>query len=272
MKTEHILLLLLLILITLISIDLLTGIWFWNKYNLLFSAENFNNIFTPILTMLATIIYGIALFISIRQNKIILSQSIKPYYEKEIKKLAKRAKKTIIENKIIFPNEKINALNYIRFINKSVFEDEIIGGNNIKFVGLLKSQEYLDDLSRFRNGEELSWGYIENREYIAQLLFLLNFATINPIFFLYSDIKTLIQEINQSKLLQEEKSLLKKRIKSNLLSEYMAFILFLDNSPSKYPPIPLIDASRIMNDKGVEFKTINETNFREHYDWFKKEL
>jgi len=98
MKTiKYFLIALIFILIILISIDLSTGIWYWNKLNLKFDSNEFNNIATPILTMIATPIYALALYTTIRQNKITLSQNLKPFYEKEIDNLILKAKKTSLK-------------------------------------------------------------------------------------------------------------------------------------------------------------------------------
>lgn len=75
-KIIYFLIALLSILILLILIDLSTGIWYWNKLNLKFNSSEFNNIVTPILTMIATPIYAWALYTTIKQNKIALSQNL----------------------------------------------------------------------------------------------------------------------------------------------------------------------------------------------------
>jgi ABC-type uncharacterized transport system permease subunit len=84
MKYARIIFGLLIVLIILVTIDLTTGIWFWNRKNLMFEPSNFNNTLTPIISFCAFIVYTIALFTTIRQNKIILSQNIKPFFEKQI--------------------------------------------------------------------------------------------------------------------------------------------------------------------------------------------
>ena len=84
MKYARIIIGLLIVLIILVTIDLTTGIWFWNKKNLMLEPSNFNNILTPIISFCAFIVYSLALITTIRQNKIILSQNIKPFFEKQI--------------------------------------------------------------------------------------------------------------------------------------------------------------------------------------------
>ncbi len=244
--------------ILLLLTDLITGVWYWNRLNLKFNSANFNNIITPTFTIIATLIYGFALFNTMNQNKIILSQSLKPHYEKEIENLVIKSREIKIEGELTNNDEsiKINALNYIEAINNSI-------------IKLSKNKEYLEDYAKYENNEILNIDYLKSRNYFVNLLFLSQFTIgMNSISFFYDDIKILIQEINQSNLISEDKELLKKNIKRNLLSEYMAFIDFLDKHPLIVPPIPLLN----YYNENIEFKLISKTKFREYFDWFKNEL
>jgi len=259
MKTTNIIIILIIIAIGLLLADLLTGIWYWNRLNLKFDPNNYNNIITPTFAVVATIIYGLALFNTIKQNKIILSQNIKPYYEKEIENLKTKAEAIIIDGTLLSQTEpvKINALNFIKVINDTI-------------IGLSQNNEFLEDYKKYENKEALTKEYFEKRNYYGKLLFLTEFTIgVNSISFFYRDIKLLIEEINQSKLIPEERELFKKRIKRTLLNEYMAFIDFMDKHPLIVPPIPIIYD---LQKEKIEFKLLSQTNFREHFDWFKSEL
>lgn len=258
MKIKYIIIFLLCMSILLLLTDLITGVWYWNRLNLKFNSANFNNIITPTFTIIATLIYGFALFNTMNQNKIILSQSLKPHYEKEIENLVIKSREIKIEGELTNNDEsiKINALNYIEAINNSI-------------IKLSKNKEYLEDYAKYENNEILNIDYLKSRNYFVNLLFLSQFTIgMNSISFFYDDIKILIQEINQSNLISEDKELLKKNIKRNLLSEYMAFIDFLDKHPLIVPPIPLLN----YYNENIEFKLISKTKFREYFDWFKNEL
>ena len=128
----------LVLIIILLVIDIFTGIWYWNRNNLIFNPVNFNNILTPILTLLAIIIYGIALFTSIEQNKILHNQNIKPYYLKEIKNLKNRAKKTEINHLGVFDEEKVHLLNYTKYLMSAITK-------------LTKSNDFINDYKDFEN-------------------------------------------------------------------------------------------------------------------------
>ena len=265
MKITHTIIILLVIAIALLLTDLFTGIWYWNQLNLNFDSANFNNIVTPIFTIIATIIYGFALFLTINQNKIvlnqnkiILSQNIKPYYEKEIENLITKATEMKIDGEISIENasSNINALNYINAIQSSI-------------VNLSQNEEYLEDCEKYERNELLTKEHFENRNYYGKILFLSRFTLgLNSVTFFYQDIKLLIQEINTANLISEDKIILKKQIKRNLLSQYMAFVDFMDKHSSLVPPIPII----FNLPEKIEFQLLSKTNFREHYDWFKIEL
>jgi hypothetical protein len=258
MKTYRILFIFCALIITLLLIDLLSGIWYWNRLNLIFDAAIFNNLLTPIMTVLATIIYGWALFTTINQNKIILSQNIKPYYEKEIAKYVLKTKENKIDEKFIFDGEDINCLNYVKYIAKTYYI-------------LMENEEFNVDYIQCEKGKVITREYIKNRSYFKELLFLYNFSFgINPVEFLYSDIKTLIIEINGSKLIEEDKNILKKEIYRNLVLEYVKFFEMDTDSVLSFPKIPFIYQD--FNSDTVIWKRLSETSFNNHYNFFKKEL
>ena len=251
MKTKHIIIGLLTLLIVLLSTDLITGIWFWNKYNLIFDSDNFNNILTPIVTFLAVIIYTIALFLTIRQNRIILSQHIKPHFEKEIEELLKEAKKSV-PLKIDKKKKKYNLFNYTKLIMDLTIE-------------LVRNPEYLEDLKKIQAKENLSDEYVRGRTYFEVALLLNSFMIAGNLTLttFYGKLKNLIDEINNSKLIEDEKLLLIKRIEAKFLNDYFALIKYFDKHNS--PPIPNV----ITIDRKVEFKPLNESSFRNHYNLFK---
>jgi hypothetical protein len=260
MKIKRVIVTLLLIVIVLISIDIISGIWFWNKYNLIFSSENFNNITTPILTFVAIVIYGLALFTSINQNRIIYDQSIQPHYLEEIKKLKKKAKKQNLDNLGVIKGEKVNLLNFTTHLFSTI-------------TNLTKNVEFLQDYNDYENGIEHGFLYFKEREYFKLLMFIYEFTIGFDIKFNFIDIKKLVQEINSSKLLENNKQILRKKIKKELcIEEYLAFIEFFDkNSGHIAPLLPMVfERFNIENDKKIIYKPITDTSLREPYDWYKK--
>ena len=70
---------LLIAIIFLLLIDILIGTWYRNRLELSFSSSEFNNILTPLSSFFAVVIYSVALFTTIRQNKLINSFKIYEY-------------------------------------------------------------------------------------------------------------------------------------------------------------------------------------------------
>jgi len=101
-------------------------------------------------------------------------------------------------------------------------------------------------------------------------MFISNFTLgVGEIYFLHLDIKTLINKINASKLINEDKKLLKTRIYSELLDEYIAFV----ELDKKYNILPkFLDIYPGTKSSEIEFKKITETGFSSSYDWFKNEF
>lgn len=245
------------LIVILLVIDILTGILFWNRYNLIFEPNNFNNILTPILTIISTAIYATALFITIKQNKIILSQNIKPHYEREIEAYIAEADNIKIINNSIHKDQDITAKNYIKYINESIFS-------------LAKNEEFHEDYDKYNSNEKITVNHVMKRDYIYDLMFLTEFTMLSKVSFFYDKLKEIIEEINKSKLIEEDKQLLKKRIERSLLSEYLAFIDFEDKHINLIPPIPLLYQD--IGKSEVEFGQISKTGFRKNYEYFKKEF
>lgn len=246
---------LLCIIILLIEIGI--GVWYWNELKP-FNSSDFNNVVTPSLSFVAIIIYAWALANTIRQNKIILSQSIKPYYEKEIENKVSEAKKILIDVDVLNleRHEKVNPLNYIRIITTTI-------------ASLSQNKDFVEDYKKSESHKPLNKNSFKEKSYYKEVLFLTKFTlNIHEVYFFYEDIKSLIQEINDSKLIDEEKLLLKKKIKRALLSEYLAFIDYEDKNPLLAIKIPNIYGFQ----DEVEYLHISKTAFRQHYDYFKSEL
>jgi len=198
----------------LLIVDLLTGIWYWNKINLLFNSNKFNNIFTPIISFLAFIVYALALYMAIKQNEIILSQNIKPHYENEIDEYIAKAKEISIKNSLVLGSKEYNGFQYVDAIKDSL-------------LTLTNDKDYNEDYEAYEKGEIKNKEYFKTRSYYDTLLFLSEFTIdLNEINFFNLELKNLTDEINISKLIQEDKSLLKKKIKRLFLDKYMTIMRF----------------------------------------------
>ncbi len=258
MKYSKILIGLFLLTITLLLIDILTGIFYWNRFNLLFDSSEFNNISTPIIGLASFIVYSFALLLAIRQNKTILSQNLRPYYEREINRIISDFEKEIVDSEsIIDDGKEYNGINYPNLISSQLFE-------------LTKNSDYNKDLIDYERGMEIKAQDIKGRSYFPIVLFLSKYTIGVSNIFRYNYLKELVEEIENSKLIEDDKIILKKRIKKEILLYYMSFISSEDSPTLQSPPIPYVFDYR--NQDKIEFKKISDSSFREYYDWFKINL
>lgn len=247
---------LMIIAIILLVANVLLNYWFFFDYHLKFDSQIFNNILTPILTLFSVIIYAFTLNVALKQNKVILSQNIKPYFEKRIINMQKMAKKISFFEKDskgdLLP---INGINYIDYINKA-------------FKELINDEDYNKDVEDYRKGVKLSKNWILNRSYTDKYFFFYSLTHyISPVNFFYDDVVKLINDIQDSKLILDDKLLLKKQIRDYILSQYLSFVE-LDKKHKFFPVVPYIP----LGEKYLKFVKLSETRFSEKYDVFIKLL
>ena len=249
---------LLLIIATLLLIDIITGIWFMNRENLSFDSSIFNNILTPIISLFAVIIYGYALNNSLVQNKILLSNNLKPHYETEIETL-------IVESKRLTDSK-----------HKDLFEGDVTFDNFIdrvmdSIVILTKSDDFHYDHEDFERGIGKKRDYFLNRSYVNHLWFISQYTMgFHPFSFFYDKVKSLIIEVMESDLIIEDKQLIIKRIYSLFINKYLSFIeTHVDRG--FIPKVPILFDSKNLN-ANIEFKTLSNTDFSNKYDWFKNKI
>lgn len=238
---------LLITLIVLILIDIFTGIFFWNRLNLVFDASNYNNIVTPTATVLAFCVYTVTLIYLIRQTKIIQSQNMKPFFETKLKILISKAESVIIEYKGSDEVKKYNALTYI---------------NGLTTLYELLKYDFKEDL--IRANENITTEYIEGRSYYKR--FSIIFEIINdknPLYKYYLTVEQFLNDVETSTMTNEDKALFKKEVIDILLKDYIEFIRLLDSNSIYNPEIPLL---YITDSDCVEFKKLNQTKFRDCYD------
>lgn len=236
--------------VTFLIIDIGLRYWYFKNFHLIFDSVIFNNVVTPIFTIISVLIYSFALFTALNQNKVILSQNIKPFYEKEIEKLLLEGKEIRFLSLVSEEEEKINAYNYLTFIHE-------------KFVSLSRNDHYNEDYNDYKKGIIKDKNWFQKRSYRTELFFLNQFAFgISSVSYFYKKIIQLISEVNDSKLIEEDKILLKRHIFRTFLKEYMTFIETQLNYKNFMPPIPDEYGFPIKN---IEFKQLAETKFGEIY-------
>jgi len=258
--------------IILLLIDIITGIWFWNGKYLIFNSSTFNNIATPIAQFIGVITFLVSLFLIYKQtnllknqNEILLSQNTKQFYEEQIKDYKEKINDY---SKLYYVGNKEYVINPINF-TKHLY--------NI-FNKLLLDINYYSDIKNFQTNKMKETYYSNTNYYVFKEIFqsFTNGFTYNQIYSLHQKIKELINEINISNnLIDNDKNLLKKRIKREFLIDYIIYIENMRKQKAIKMKIPVsLTYSRFGGNTNYEylFKSIDETDFAIDYDWFKNEL
>ncbi len=231
---------LVLILIIVALLDIATRYWFWSGLHLKFDASNFNNIFTPIGTIISTVLFFAALALAIKQNRIILSESLKSHFELEFDRIRK-----VLQCDLRMEN-----------VRSELYK-------------LTRNAEYRNDLRDFRKGKIQNIGYFSDRDY-CHLLESIYYSYIFQGLTVLDLVKGLIEDIELSNLQTEDQRFYKKRIKNEFVQSYLAFIEDCNQIPNRFF-IPLKDDVK-SEDQAVQFVAFHETNFNRHYKYFKEKL
>lgn len=203
-KKSTVIIYLLALIALLVSIDILTGIWYWNRFNLAFSSLEFNNILTPITGLIALVIYSYTLRVTIRQNRTITSFTIKDSLIKDLAKL-----KQIYQNNLIEVDKG-------KFVTTIKFYDEI----QFIFSELQSDEQYREDVQhknvKFRIEEIEKKSYYKNYNLIT--LFILKLSQIH-----FYQLQEFISKIIDSELVKEHKKQIIKEIEKEILHDYISF-------------------------------------------------
>ena len=248
--------------VAIVIVDIVIRIWFSSGLNLVFSSTEFNNIITPLATIIAVIIYYSALRNSNHQNKILMSQNLKPYFDKKIDELYNEIEPKIIE------------------VHYSSFEEDPINGGMISDVKKFKFINYTDairycilqlgeDTQYVQTKNEIADGKSINHFVINSLPFHKTLYSLNELVFSnkYSHfvykVDELLRDIKISKLLEEDKQNYFKNLYNAYFKEYMEFIKYfgvtlqpeflsvirLSGNESKHPIVSNIQESEYYKHK-----------------------
>lgn len=172
--------------------------------------ELFSWIATPFISLLAFVVYGAALYTSIKQNKITTSTSLIPYFEEEIEDAIELSKNFVIT--ITWNDNNINGLNF----GNLLFTEMMILKYNDSYVKDVKEGK----LNGLINLKDLSYG--------KNLLFLNNFFSFQshsdyPSDFhkYFEKILRLIRIIESSELTKSHQKILKFKVRNRLANEFI---------------------------------------------------
>lgn len=246
------------VLIILVLTDLIIGIWYWNKMNLQFNSSEFNNILTPIVSLVSFGVLIYAVLVSVRQNRITLSSNIKPHFENKIQSILNTLKNTTIDDFLaisLFPGQTFNGLNYMNAVVESM---------NI----LRMDKDYQKDYKLFIDeGKVYKHDDYRNKNYFSVLYFVSNYAmNDHPYSSCNEQIKKLCVEIKKSKLINEDKKYLIEHIKKELVLKYL---MFLENE-QKYTVIKPMLLIIFERQNQPTYKYLYQTEFANLYNWFKE--
>lgn len=184
----------------------------------------------PVISFLAFIVYGAALYTSMKQNKITTSSSMIQKYDEEIEDQYEIGSQNLLGYGRVQPPTELNAFNCFQEF-ESVLEY------------LNTSEQMQEDVRAIENDSFFHWGYMEEREYYPECEFLASFFDpYTPINIYFMRVKTLIHEIEKSSLIGEHKRILKRKIRRKLLPNFLIDIVDVRYTGGNYPRfIPYID-------------------------------
>ena len=268
-KLKKYIIVLLILIALLILVDILSGIWCWNRLNLLFDfevfkevASLFSNIALPIISAVAIFIYYQALKESQKQNNILRSQNLKPYFDAKLLKLKKDAESEKIECQFINDTQpsskKYNILEYSQGISDCVSY-------------LIKDKDYYHYWKRISDGEKVDYEEISTFPFYPTLFSLEGLLLAFNYSFFLSRIETIIIEIEKSRLTETDKEAYVKSIFEEYLNSYLSII---DLSKASYGKDPYSFISRMNRDfsSDVKIKHLSDTYFVKNEEWIRNKF
>jgi hypothetical protein len=225
-------------------------------WHLKYDAGNFNNVFTPISSIIGAVAVIVTLLFLRRQNNLILGQSVRDNIEKELDILKTRLTNETFKFQDMSNWKTMNGIDVYDFFTK--IENE-----------LRKEPLYQNDLRDYYNGSlhDIEH-YLKKGSYTRYIVFLNPFALHG-----YSGLNRIavfIHQINTSEyLLEQDKQHFKFRVRNELLENYMRFMENFSIGPEQFM-IPLIYKKNKVGK--VEFQSFAQTAIGDYYSLFRNEL
>jgi hypothetical protein len=237
---------LIVVLISLVSADLITGIFYWNREYLSFDTSTFNNLFSPVASICASIIYGATLYFIIKQTKIFRSQSIKPHFENEIQVLKEKYDKIEL---FAYSNGKAQLLKPNSII------DEVSNSINLLMLNL----DFLNLQSAIKSKIKVSATQIEDGSFFNDLYLLLGLTKpSNNYELFYNKVFAFVNEVELSTMTIEDKTFIVRKV----ISAFFTADLFLLNNFTNRLQIDLIIPLLYTgDDDSVGFAKFSDTTF-----------
>jgi len=256
MLTKSLTQILLLSIAILLLTDILLRFLFWNDLHLIWDADNFNNIVTPIGAIVSTVLFFVALRLTIKQNQIIVSQNEKSNFEHEVKDLKEKLE-TDISNSVMMTTgmtskteifSGVTSLNYLDKIQETIDR-------------LHRSQQYGIDIKYYENKEMMHTSDLVKSDYYYDVRLLLTFSQFPVV--KYYHVTNFIDDIGESQMLEVDKAFIKRKVRT-FVERYINFVQH--SSDIVLPDI------YDQTDNQIQWKKYRDTGFDRYYKTFMTEL
>lgn len=246
---KHLLIFILSVVGLLLLIDIV--IHYWNGWGFTVAETTlFNNLVTPIASIISTIIYTITLLLLIKQTKIIHSDSLKPYFNRRIDNIVRELKNNIYK----VPD----------------FSFSFYAETDISYFRLFKF--FKEAESKLKLLGMVNW---EGKTYYTsihnpnRLLNICLQAFANHGIGKLDLVRDLILEINsETDLTERERKNLINIIRLEIVNLYVTYIDSISLSPS-YFCVPMGDSK---TEYGYSCEPFFKTKISKHYDFFIKHV
>jgi hypothetical protein len=216
------LILLVLGLITIVAIDILLRLWFFYNFHLLFDAASFNNVATPLVSLISVVFLYLAFAQSRKQNRIANSQNLKLNFDADFQSLKDILSVDVtdrlygslgINSQTTPPISNVTSLNYIDELRRTI---DLIRADS----------QFQEDNDFFLTNptEQKDLAYYIKRNYYWNLRYILAF-NYYPIVN-YNAIEIFLSRIINSELLDTDRNHFKSKVESEFLKKYFSFIMF----------------------------------------------
>jgi hypothetical protein len=229
-------------------------LWFWIDVNLHWTLRD-STLFSNVATPISAIVSGTGILITLvflyRQNRVILSQGLRPHIEREITAVSQSLAQDLRLPAYKGSMKEFNIINCYSIIFASLFS-------------ISTKVDFINDLKDYKKKRAFTCNDIENRDYFSEANFL-NITFIYNGMEQLSSIRELMETINKSDLLPQEIRFYKNQIKRDFVVPYVLFIDTLKVSDFVWIPI-------LFESDPIRFIKFQDSNFARHYDYFKKEF
>lgn len=237
-------------------------IHFWDGWKFtVYGTTLFNNLVTPIATIISIWIYTWTLFELIKQNRINHSNNLKPYFERRFDYVLKRLNEKIYRVTVFRPQDSGIQFDYHSTFSILVFFKE--AENKI-----LNDPEYQYDLNLFNSGQ------VKKRELYDLTTYVRFYVKYLELFFNhglsgYIKVIDLIKEVKGSSLIDEDKQGFLNLIRHEMTDPYIDYLdsIRLTDDYFMIPRVTMPDKEDF-----IHFEPFFKSAISNYYEFFIEQL